>query len=666
MLPSAQKTQRRITYIAATLLGLTWLVIYTSTVSPSVNFIDSGELITTLYEPGIAHPPGYPLYTLMGYVVSHIPVGEVAWRVNFLSTFWGAVGVGALFLLIISIASYLRWRSEPVSAPAPARGRKARAAGREIPEAPPARQQYFGQTLSGWTDLAFAAGVASLYAASSTFWSRTAQAKMYSLHYSFVAFLFLAALHVRWQYERGDAKQVKKWLLVLTTALGLSFANHLTTLLVVPGLLILLLAGSEPERRFRTFLRNWYLAIPAAALPLLLYLYLPLRSSQHPLMNWGSPDNLGDFWRHITGWQYSAYVSLGDFRLLVGFIGQQWSWLTLPILFWCAVAGALLATRSRTLFAATFTTAAVTLVFTLFYSISEIEPYLAPLYMMLCLWLAAIPPTLFEEEHPAKTSHEATPFRKARLGIVAAAIVAALAVASAVLTYPQQDHSADQLAGQFASNVFKELPPNSVLLTDYWDFYGPTLYMQNVLGVRPDLAIVNTSLLTYPWYVGYLQKYRPALLAKSQNILPGFQREQRNWINGQPFDVNGLNRSYSDLITSFVDADPNSAAFVLLQKSDPRVVPQYDRRSVGLVSRLVPRTNPPPTTLPPEPEFALEGIVSGRRVPMDDFARLNSCLYVQAYGLVAQQYAAVQRDDVVQRLATKAGAVREAIPGQCR
>ena len=48
--------------------------------------------------------------------------------------------------------------------------------------------------------------------------------------------------------------------------------------------------------------------LPAFVIPLLLYLYLPIRSSQDPLMNWGTPNNWGDFWRHIRGWQYQVYL----------------------------------------------------------------------------------------------------------------------------------------------------------------------------------------------------------------------------------------------------------------------------------------------------------------------------------------------------------------------
>jgi len=443
----------------------------------------------------------------------------------------------------------------------------------------------------------------------------------------------------------------------------------------------LLLAGSAPERRVSTLLRNWYVAIPAVVLPLLLYLYLPIRSSQQPLMNWGTPDNLGDFWRHITGWQYRAYAGIdlgGSIPLLGRYITQQWAWVT-PIILVASAGGAMLmALRHRPLFAAILTTAAATLLFAIFYNISEIEPYLVPMYMMLLLWVGSLPETFSALRGAQQNNHETSQRGRRIVYVGAASLVALLAIVGAFLIYPLEDHSDDHLAEQFANNVFSELPEGSVLLTDYWDFYAPTIYLQNVLGVRPDVAVVDTSLLVYPWYVGYLQKYRPTLLSKAQDILPVYQREQRRWVNGEilgpnqeVLDPKGLERldsSYLALVTSFVEADPNSTGYTLFQQTqnEAKFAPEYVRQPVGLVSKLV--KSPAPTTpaLPQEPNYKLDGILTGPRVPMDDFARLNSCRYVQAYSAVAQQYAALHKDDVVQGLADKATAVRQAIPGNCQ
>src|SRR5687768_10634944 len=214
MLPRIRSQSHIITGV---LLTISWLVIYLFTVSPTVNFIDSGELITAAYEPGIAHPPGYPLYVLMGYVVTHLLWGEVAWRMNVLSSFWAAICVGAVYFLVLTAKSYLQWSCVPRLQSIPKRSRGSRMASN--PESPPTvpRAAY-----SPWELLA-AAGAASLLGASASFWSRSAQAKMYSLHFFFVALLFWLALNYRWAYERNDLLVARRWLVALVLAGAFSF-----------------------------------------------------------------------------------------------------------------------------------------------------------------------------------------------------------------------------------------------------------------------------------------------------------------------------------------------------------------------------------------------------------------------------------------------------------
>jgi hypothetical protein len=66
-------------------LALAALGVYLLTLCPTVAGGDSGELIAAAFEPGIAHPPGYPLYVLGGKLFTLLPWGTVAWRVNLFS-----------------------------------------------------------------------------------------------------------------------------------------------------------------------------------------------------------------------------------------------------------------------------------------------------------------------------------------------------------------------------------------------------------------------------------------------------------------------------------------------------------------------------------------------------------------------------------------------------
>ena len=69
--------------------ALASLLLFAATVCPTVPFGDGGELIAAAHRLGVAHPPGYPLYTFLGWLALKIPLGEPALRVNLLSVTQG-------------------------------------------------------------------------------------------------------------------------------------------------------------------------------------------------------------------------------------------------------------------------------------------------------------------------------------------------------------------------------------------------------------------------------------------------------------------------------------------------------------------------------------------------------------------------------------------------
>jgi len=64
--------------------------------APEVTLQDSGELVTGAFSFGVPHPPGYPLWALLGYIWCHfiVPFGNPAWRMTLMSVFTGALTVG--------------------------------------------------------------------------------------------------------------------------------------------------------------------------------------------------------------------------------------------------------------------------------------------------------------------------------------------------------------------------------------------------------------------------------------------------------------------------------------------------------------------------------------------------------------------------------------------
>lgn len=74
-------------------------LVYLHTLAPSVStiFDDSLEFQLVCYLPGIAHPTGYPLYTLLGKLFTYLPLGDVAYRVNLMSAFFASLTASILY-----------------------------------------------------------------------------------------------------------------------------------------------------------------------------------------------------------------------------------------------------------------------------------------------------------------------------------------------------------------------------------------------------------------------------------------------------------------------------------------------------------------------------------------------------------------------------------------
>jgi len=79
----------------ALILSAAAFIIYLFTLAPSVVQIDSGELAALQITLGIAHPTGYPLYTILGYLFSSIPLPFTKiYQMNLLAAIYCATAVG--------------------------------------------------------------------------------------------------------------------------------------------------------------------------------------------------------------------------------------------------------------------------------------------------------------------------------------------------------------------------------------------------------------------------------------------------------------------------------------------------------------------------------------------------------------------------------------------
>jgi tetratricopeptide (TPR) repeat protein len=189
---------------AAIVFGVT-LLVYVLTLSPSVTLEDSGELITGAADFGVPHPPGYPLWTMSGWLFSHlIPVGNVAWRVNLQSAVFGAAANAVLTLLVCHSGRWLaqRWAPEEVQ--------------------PLARRWMFYIGMFAGFVIGF----------SDVMWSQGVIAEVYTLNGLFVNLVLL--FFYFWMLE--PRKTHRLIIAVLVFALGLT--NHHTLVQMIPAMLV--------------------------------------------------------------------------------------------------------------------------------------------------------------------------------------------------------------------------------------------------------------------------------------------------------------------------------------------------------------------------------------------------------------------------------------------
>ena len=92
----------RLNRIIAGIIFLVSFLVYYDTMAPTVSFWDCGEFIATSHTLGVPHPPGSPLFLIIGRVFSMIPFSpDIAFRVNLISVFVSALAVMLLYLIIV-------------------------------------------------------------------------------------------------------------------------------------------------------------------------------------------------------------------------------------------------------------------------------------------------------------------------------------------------------------------------------------------------------------------------------------------------------------------------------------------------------------------------------------------------------------------------------------
>jgi hypothetical protein len=248
-------------------LFLACLVLYWPTLSPSVVIGDGGEFQMVSYVLGVPHRTGYPLFVLLGWVVTHLPLGgDVAYRLTLFSMFNASVAMAVFYLLL--------------------------------------RELDVRKSVAALSTL--------LLAAAPGLWVHAAAAEVYTLA---VLFVVLGS----WLLLRWGRGKTPLW--VVTLVFGLGLTHHVTFRLLGPAVLVYLLLV-EPRLPLRP--RQWLPALVTLLLPLSLYAWIPPRAAHFEAQPGLAGDILGVPKVVASGYVSAWYMSAGvvDFFLVTDYSGD--------------------------------------------------------------------------------------------------------------------------------------------------------------------------------------------------------------------------------------------------------------------------------------------------------------------------------------------------------
>lgn len=253
--------------MACALFLLTFLFYLSGTCGTIPAYRDSGDLIASVSTLGIAHPPGYPTYVLLGRLFGgFVPLGNWAYRVNLFSAFCAAASAAFLFLTLRNIVA----RSG----------------------------------VGCRTRTVFSVLLTLAYAVTPAVVALAHVAEMYSC-----AALFAAAILFLLTAETPQPS-------LAALLLGLGMGVHPTLLILIPLVLVSWTPSASTKEGGDGGAQKAtsHLAPPPQGgrmlvfflLGLSVFLFLPIRASTHPLQNWGDPSHWRNFWRVVTRADYGG------------------------------------------------------------------------------------------------------------------------------------------------------------------------------------------------------------------------------------------------------------------------------------------------------------------------------------------------------------------------
>jgi hypothetical protein len=425
--------------------------VYCWSMPRTVVFEDDGLFILASYFNGTAHPPGYPLFTLLGHLATFIPIGSVAFRVHMVSALFGALSGVVMY----QVAMYV-----------------------------------FRNRVIAYT-------AALCLAFSREFWSQAIISEVYTLHVFIILLLILFSM-----YQADQNRPFSRRLFYLMAFLyGLGLCNHWPLLILTsPAILLILWPVRQSVMTALPF------SIPFLLLGLTPYLWLVIRSHMDPVISfYGRIDTWQQFWFMVSRqgyantdvdvgvnfWDKMHYawfaleqtaIQFGPIGFLLGLVGFFRQWYVWRLSFCLALLTGYLGSTFILIGLLGFDYDIV------HQNVFRVYPITA--YSIMVLWVCL---------GFSYTLHMTNKYVGQHLNAANMEKLLGVLVISTVLLFniPFNYRAGDHLAEEYALVVLNSLAKNSVFITT-GDIDTFTLgYFNLVQGVRPDVTLYHRQGLIF-------------------------------------------------------------------------------------------------------------------------------------------------------------------------
>lgn len=439
------------------------------TLAPSVTFFDSGEFIAAISSLGSAHSPGYPLFLMYAKPFTWIPLGNIAFRINMATAFSSSIACLAVYLLTLKLLKN--------------------------------EQLVENEKFSNFVAKASGLAAALSFSVTPRLWLQSNHDKPYPLLAFISAVIFYLLLIWRDHYNNGDERPA--YVYVCTFLAGLSMGLHQSVVLLLPAWFLLIVLV---DWRIIKRIKELVLATAFAMIGFSVHLYLPLRATQNPILNWGDSKTFSQFLWHFLRKGYPNDPHPRDISLLWSQIKafnvpHEFTWLGVALILFALF---ILWKRQRDIVIAyviaivTFLLVIVGYFNALFDLIFLTEEFFTPLYLLSAVMVGV---GLFNVLRYAIRVARLPERYDSKVYVLVVIMMFSLPVSLCAFNYYENDQHNNYIAYDYATNSLRSLPQNAIMFT--WGDSGafPLWYLQGVERMREDIDLPHTPHLVFDWYL---------------------------------------------------------------------------------------------------------------------------------------------------------------------